>query len=160
MLLAKFIHINMDKNKRPKLYTLPDTLGRQSSPAAVPIAPRVLSGIECRPVQRVQRPGVCRCVALPALHLARPAMLPVLLSRPGALGAGSGHRWGIQGEPGVGWSTPRVEKIQKRRFPCIPTPSFLCKSPHPILPISKISRKNKKTPTKGLCFVLYLPYKS
>lgn len=26
MLLAKYIHINMDKNKRPKLYTLLDTL--------------------------------------------------------------------------------------------------------------------------------------
>nr|DAG20089.1 MAG TPA: hypothetical protein [Caudoviricetes sp.] len=33
------------------------------------------------------------------------------------------------------------------------------KSPHPLLSISKISRKNKKTPTKGLCSVLYLPYK-
>lgn len=40
MLLAKFIHINMDKIKRPKLYTLPDTLRRQSSAAAVPIASR------------------------------------------------------------------------------------------------------------------------
>ena len=26
MLLAKYIHINMDKNKRPKLYALPDAL--------------------------------------------------------------------------------------------------------------------------------------
>ena len=26
MLSAKYIHINMDKNKRPKLYTLPDAL--------------------------------------------------------------------------------------------------------------------------------------
>lgn len=30
--------------------------------------------------------------------------------------------------------------------------------PHPISNL-KISRKNKKTPTKGLCSVLYLPYK-
>nr|DAZ42734.1 MAG TPA: hypothetical protein [Caudoviricetes sp.] len=29
----------------------------------------------------------------------------------------------------------------------------------PTLSISKIPRKNKKTPTKGLCSVLYLPYK-
>ena len=48
MLSAKYIHINMDKNNSPKLYTLPDTLRRQSSPAAVTIYP----------VQRVQRPGV------------------------------------------------------------------------------------------------------
>ena len=33
------------------------------------------------------------------------------------------------------------------------------KSPRPLLSISKIFRKNKKTPTKGLCSVLYLPYK-
>lgn len=31
MLLAKYIHINMDIIKRPKLYTLPDTLSRQFS---------------------------------------------------------------------------------------------------------------------------------
>ena len=39
MLLAKHIHINMDKIERPKLYTLPDTLRRQSSAAAAPIVP-------------------------------------------------------------------------------------------------------------------------
>lgn len=33
------------------------------------------------------------------------------------------------------------------------------KSPPPPLPIPKILPKNKKTPTKGLCSVLYLPYK-
>ena len=59
---------------------------------------------------------------------------------------------------GWGWSIVSVEKIQKRRFLHI-TPSFLRKSPRPLLPISKIFRKNKKTPTKGLCSVLYLPYK-
>ena len=31
--------------------------------------------------------------------------------------------------------------------------------PCPLFQISKIPRKNKKTPTKGLCSVLYLPYK-
>lgn len=41
----------------------------------------------------------------------------------------------------------------------LPTPSFLRKTPHPHLNLSKFSRKNKKTPTKGLCSVLYLPYK-
>lgn len=59
MLLVKYIHINMDKNKRPKLYTLPDTLQAVQRPPPVRSTPRGLSGIECRPVQRVQRPGVC-----------------------------------------------------------------------------------------------------
>ena len=35
MLLAKYIHINMDKNKRLKLYTLPDTLQAVQHPPAV-----------------------------------------------------------------------------------------------------------------------------
>lgn len=96
---------------------------------------------------------------LPALVLAWSALLPVLCSRSGCAGGWGLHLWGIWGELGVGRSTPRVEKIQKRRFSCLPTPSFLRKSPHPLLSISKIPRKNKKTPTKGLCSVLYLPYK-
>lgn len=56
MLSAKYIHINMDKNKLPKLYTLPDTL-----PAAVPIAPawsvwyRVQTGAACPASGRVCR---------------------------------------------------------------------------------------------------------
>ena len=59
MLLAKFIHINMDKIKRPKLYTLPDTLRRQSSAAAAPIVPawpvwyRVQTGAACPASGRV-----------------------------------------------------------------------------------------------------------
>lgn len=54
MLLGEIVHINMDKIKRPKLYTLPDALSRQPSPAAVTICPRGRSGIECRPVQSVR----------------------------------------------------------------------------------------------------------
>ena len=72
------------------------------------------------------------------------------------------HLWGIWGEPGVGWSTPRVEKIQKRRFIKVVVnyhPRLSAQNTSPLLPISKISRKNKKTPTNGLCSVLYLPYK-
>jgi hypothetical protein len=45
-------------------------------------------------------------------------------------------------------SLSTTEKIKKAQ-----------KITHPPLPITKIPRKNKKTPTKGLCFVLYLPYK-
>ena len=67
MLLAKYIHINMDKNKCPKLYTLPDTLQAVQHPPPSRSPRRGLSGIECRPVQRVQRPGVCvmPCVVCP-----------------------------------------------------------------------------------------------
>ena len=60
------------------------------------IARRGLSGIECRPVQRVQRPGVCRALHglpwyLPALVLARSALLPVVCRRSGCAG--------VQGTP-------------------------------------------------------------
>nr|DAT71728.1 MAG TPA: hypothetical protein [Caudoviricetes sp.] len=79
----------MDKIKRPKLYTLPDTLRRQSSAAAAPIVPawpvwyRVQTGAACPASGRV-----CQCVAWSALHLARPALLPVLCSLSGCAGAG------------------------------------------------------------------------
>lgn len=149
-----------------RICTVSDALPALQHPLPVLIAPpRGLSGIECRPEQRVQRPGVCvvPCVVCsgicPPCFLAWSALLPVLCSLSGCAGGWGLHLWGIWVEPGVGWSTPRVEKIQKRRFPCLPTPSFLRKSPPPPLPILKISRKNKKTPTKGLCSVLYLPYK-
>lgn len=138
-----------------QICSVSDTLPALQRPAPVRSTRRGRSGIVCRPVRRVSAP----CLAWSALVLALPALLPVMCSLPGCAGAGRGHRWGIQGEPGVWWSTPRVEKIQKRRFSFLPTPSFLHKSPTPPLSISKIFRKNKKTPTKGLCSVLYLLYK-
>lgn len=138
-----------------QICSVSDTLPALQRPAPVRSTRRGRSGIVCRPVRRVSAP----CLAWSALVLALPALLPVMCSLSGCAGAGRGHRWGIQGEPGVGWSTPRVEKIQKRRFPYLPTPSFLRKTPYPLFSISKIPRKNKKTPTKGLCSVLYLPYK-
>lgn len=68
------------------------------------------------------------------------------------------HLWGIWGEPGGGAVDTSRRKNSKKAF-FLPTPSFLLKKPYPLLSISKIPRKNKKTPTKGLCSVLYLPYK-
>lgn len=142
-----------------QICSVSDELPALQRPPQSQSARRGLSGIECRPVQRVQCPGVCAlCLAWSALHLARSALLPVMCGRSGCAGGWGLHLWGIWGEPGVGRSTPRVEKIQKRRFPCLP-PSFLLKTLPPLLSISKISRKNKKTPTKGLRSVLYLPYK-
>ena len=156
MLLAKFIHINMDKIKRPKLYTLPDALSRQTSPAAGTIYQawavwhRVQTGAAC------PAPGrVCRCVVRPALAFARPGSGTAC---PAACDLQSVRvRWG------AGVSTGGVYS----RRPAQPGQSFnhrknkkgSKKSPHPLLSISKISRKNKKTPTKGLCSVLYFPYK-
>ena len=139
---------------------LSDTLRRQSSaPHTVRSSRRGLSGIGSRPVQRVQRLGVCVGAwrGLPCIWHGLPCCLCCSVC-PGALGWGL-HLWGIWGEPGVGWSTPRVEKIQKRRFPFSLTPSFLRKTPHPYCQFQKFPAKTKKTPTKGLRSVLYLPYK-
>lgn len=110
-----------------------------SSAAAVPIA------------QRVQRLGVCR-----ALH-----GLPWYLPRPGsgtvcpAACAVRSVRAGVS--TGGVYSRRPAPPGQSRHHRKNKKGSK--KSPHPLLSISKISRKNKKTPTKGLCFVLYLPYK-
>ena len=136
---------------------LSDTRRTPYSPAAVSIYP----------VQRVQRPGVC-VGALPVVgglpciwHGLRCCLCCVVC--PGALWAGVStggvysHRPAQPGEC--------RDKIfqRKRRFlgsyRNLPTPSFLCKTPQPTFPIPKIPPKNKKTPTKGLCSVLYLPYK-
>lgn len=93
MLLAKYIHINMDKNKRPKLYTLPDTLQAVQHPPP--------SRSPCAACPAFGR--VCRCVACcgrSGLHLARSALLPVLCSLSGCAGA----TWGELGQrPGWGW---------------------------------------------------------
>lgn len=129
-------------------------------PAPCPIVParsvwyRVQTGAACPAFGRV-----CWCVAWSALYLARPALLPVLCSLSGCAGVGRGTPAGY-----IAATQPRpvssAKNFQnKKGVLSLPTPSFLRKTPHPPLPISKISRKNKKTPTKGLCSVLYLPYK-
>jgi hypothetical protein len=79
MLLVKLIHINMDKIKRPKLYTLPDALHALQHPPPVRSARRGLPciwyGLRC-------------CLYRVAV--------------PGALEWAGVHRRGIQGTPGVG----------------------------------------------------------
>ncbi len=135
-----------------QICSVSDTLPALQRPAPVRSTRRGRSGIVCRPVRRVSAP----CLAWSALVLALPALLPVMCSLSGCAGAGRGHRWGIQGEPGVGWSTPRVEKIQKRRFLYLPTPSFLHKTPTPPLSISKIPPQKQKDPYKGSVFCAIL----
>lgn len=118
------------------------------------------SGIECRPVQRVQRPGCGLPWYLPALVLAQLALLPVMCTgRPGARWGWGLHLWGIWGEPGGGVVDTSRRKNSKKAFSLLTHPLFSAQNAPPLLSISKISRKNKKTPTKGLCSVLYLPYK-
>lgn len=117
------------------------------------IARRGLSGIECRPVQRVQRPGVCRALHglpwyLPALVLARSALPPVACRRSGCAGVQgtpAGYVAAAQPRPVSLSTTEKIKKAQKN-------------TPPPIVNL-KNSAKTKKTPTKGLCSVLYLPYK-
>ena len=70
-----------------QICTVSDTLHALQCSAAVPIAPRGLSGIECRPVQRVQRPGGGMPWYLSALVLGRPALLPVMCRPSGCAGA-------------------------------------------------------------------------
>ena len=96
MLLAKCIHINMDKNKRPKLYTLPDTLPALQRPAAGMICParpvwyRVQTGAACPAFGRV-----CRSLrGLPCIWRGLSCRLSCA-GRPGALGGAGSHRRGI-----------------------------------------------------------------
>ena len=139
-----FSRCNMSKSAQFRTHSTP------SSASAVPIYRCGLSDIECRPVQRVQRPGVCvvPCVARPGL--VRSVVLPAVAAVcPGALGAGVSTGGVYSRRPAPPGQSRHHRKNKKGSK----------KSPHPLFPISKISRKNKKTPTKGLCSVLYLPYK-
>lgn len=86
--------------------------------------------------------------------LARSAMPPVMCRPSGRAGAGVSTS-GVYGESrGWGWSTPRVEKIQKRRSP--PTPLFSAQNTPPPLSISKIPPQKQKDPYKGSVFCAIL----
>nr|DAM16150.1 MAG TPA: hypothetical protein [Caudoviricetes sp.] len=73
-----------------------DELPAIQHPPTVPICPawyvwyRVQTGAACPASGRV-----CRCVAWSALHLARPALLPVVRSRSGCAVGWGLHRRGI-----------------------------------------------------------------
>lgn len=165
---ATLIHVCMENILHPKKCSLPDTLSALQRPPPVRSARREWSLVSS--ADRCSVSSVRACVPVYGL--------PWYLSRPGFGTAcpaacavqsvrvrwGLGlHLWGIWGEPGVGWVDSLRRKKSKKAFLLkwwrFTTPSFLRKSPPPLLPISKISHKNKKTPTKGLCSVLYLPYK-
>lgn len=88
------------------------------------------------------------CLAWSALVLARPALLPVLCSPSGCAGAGV-STGGVYSRRPAPPGQSRHHRKNKKGSKITPPP----------LPILKISRKNKKTPTKGLRSVLYLLYK-
>ena len=92
MLSAKYIHINMDKNKRPKLYTLPDALRTPSSAR-----------------RRLDLPGAA-CCGRSALHPVRLA----LCSQSWCAGGWGLHRRGIQGAPGVGQVMPAIKFFKEK----------------------------------------------
>lgn len=122
------------------------SFGHAATPSSPPppsrSARRGLSGIGCRPVQRVQQPGVCvvpcmGCLAVCAVQSAR-------------------VRWGL-GSPPAGYTAaalPRpvspvtTEKIKKTTPPS-QNETYL------IVQVSKNSEKNKKTPYGAIeCVIL------
>lgn len=121
------------------------------APALSRSTQRDLSGIECSPVQRVQRPGVCAgapCLAWSALHLVRSALLPALCSRSGCAGVGRGAPAGY------------TATAQPRPVSLLTTEKN--KKDHPILTkrnichcaIFQIFRKIQKGPSPGLICVI------
>nr|DAJ64406.1 MAG TPA: zinc-ribbon containing domain protein [Caudoviricetes sp.] len=107
-------------------------------------ARRGLSGIECRPVQRVQRLGGGMPWYLSALVLARSALLPVVCRPSGGAGAGAstsgvyGESWGWGGEP---FNHRKNKKGSK-------------KHPHPHFKLSKFPAKTKR-PLQRVCVLCY-----
>ena len=127
---------------RVQICTVSDTLPALQRPPPVRSARRGLSGIECRPVQRVQHPGgrVCR-----ALH-----GLPCCLCRvavPGALGL-AGGTGGVYSRRPAPPGQSRHHRKNKKDPPHLhkTTPIRLCKSP-------KIPKNTKRPLSRSnLCY--------
>ena len=102
-----------------------------SSAAAVPIA------------QRVQRQGVCALPCVVCLAACDVQAVRVRWSRQGCTGGVYSRR---PAPPGQSLNHRKNKKDSK-------------KHPTPYCQFQKFPAKTKKTPTKGLCSVLYLPYK-
>lgn len=123
------------------------TLHALQRPAPLRSARRGQSGIECKPLQRVQRPGVCvSCLVWSALVLAWSALPPVLLSRSGCAVVGRGSPAGYiaaaQPRPVIPVTTEKIKKAQK--------------TPPPTSKFQKIPRKKQKDPYKGSAFCAIL----
>ena len=134
---ATLIHVCMENILHPKKCSLPDTLRRQSSAAAGTIC-------TARAVWYRAQTGAARKAsgrAWSALHLARPALLPVICGLSRCAGGWGLHRRGIQGAPGVGWVMPAIKFSKEKgvfRGSCCQHPPHLhktkpirlCKSPN------------------------------
>ena len=122
------------------------TLHTLQRPAAGTIAPRGLSGIGCRPVQRAQRPGVC--VVPCVVCLASGTVCPTTCDKQAVR-----VRWGL-GSPPAGYTataqprpvslstTEKIKKAQKNH----PTPIANLKN----------SAQKQKDPYKGSVFCAIL----
>jgi hypothetical protein len=132
MLLAKFIHINMDKIKRPKLYTLPDAL-------------QVV-----QPCRRYDLPGVV-CLASGTACAAACGVQTVRVR----WGLGSPPA-GYMGRAG-GWvvDTSR-RKNSKKAFSSPTHPLFSAKNTPPHIVNLKNSAQKQKDPYKGSVFCAIL----
>ena len=117
-------------------------------PASVPIATRGLSGIGCRPAQRVQRPGVrvVPCMVCPCIWHGLPCCLCCAVV-PGALGAGV-STGGVYSRHPAPPGQSRHHRKNKKDPPHLhkSEPIRLCKSPN--------FPKNKKRPLSrsNLCY--------
>ena len=139
----------------PLYCSFPGTLCRQSSAAAGTICPARPVWYQVQPVQRVQCPGGGLPWYLPALvYPAWPALLFVLC-RPSRCAGGLGSPpAGYTGSAvgGVGHARDKIFQ-RKRRFSAslslTPTPPSQNET-HPIVQVSKNSKKYKKTPFEVL----------
>ena len=134
------------KSKR-ELFRYPQFRTHSTSSSVPPLvrsARRGLSGIECRPVQCVQRPGVCGSAlasgtAYPAACDVQP--VPVRWKGQGLTGGG------IQGEPGAGWSVPQPPKKQKKTHP-----TFTNQNPSDCASLQKFQKTKRPLTEPRLCY--------
>lgn len=90
------------------------------------------------------------CLVWSALHLARPALLPVLCSLSGCAGGWGLHRRGIQGAPGVGQVMPAHSEANKKgTFFANAHPTFTNQSLSDCASLQKF-QKIQKDPSQSL----------
>ena len=149
MLLAKHIHINMDKIERPKLYTLPDTLRRQSSARRLYDLPRVSCLVSSADRCSVSSVRGCVVLCVVCLVVCRVQSVRVCWGR-------GLHLWGIWGEPGGGVVDTSRRKNSKKAFSSPTHPLFSAKNTPPHIVNLKNSAQKQKDPYKGSVFCAIL----
>lgn len=134
-----------------QICTVSDTLHALQRSPPVRSAPRGLSGIGCRPVQRVQRPGVCGS-ALCIWHVL--PMLPVMCNLSGCAvvqGAPAGYIATAQPSP-----VSSAKNLQNKKGVFLSYPPLFCaKHPTPIVNLKNFPQK-QKDPYKGSAFCAIL----